>query len=286
MEHTPTHPYKPASPCCSPWWDQWPQSLTQPNLPRQNWHQAHLLQKPSRNCQRVVNQVLYFVFLCGNDLLHPKNTAVSPSMKEKENYKKIEQEVLKGVINQVSYFVFLCDHHLLDPKHTAVSTNRNYWRVINQVHTLSSWQSFAIYRIIAVPSSMKENHKIKQELVKNSKQGQYFVVSHDDHLLHPKHSHIFQWCTIEKTGRHVNIHVPFITLTVVLLSCLQLRTMPCKWLWLWRNILQQWYHTQKKELLVRESTSKRPWGLQMMGRHTTSFEWVLQAHTLISCSWL
>ena len=250
MEHIPAHAYKPASPCCSPWWDQWPWSLTQLNPPRWNQHQADLLWKPSRNCWRVINQVLYFVFLCGDDLLHPKTQL-----------------------------------YLLVQRKTTRKSNRKYWRVVNQVCTLSSWQSLiAIYKIIAVPPSMKENHKIKQELVKNSKQGQYFVVSHNDHLLHPKHSHIFQWCVIEKTGRHVNIHVPFITLTVVLLSCLQLRTMPCKWLWLWRNVLQQWYHAQKKELLVRDSTSKRPCGLQMMGRHTTSFEWVLLACTLISHS--
>ena len=144
MEHIPAHAYKLASPCCSPWRDQWPWSLTQLNLPRRNRHQAHLLWKPSRNCWRVINQVLYFVFLCGDHLLHPKNTAVSPSTKE--NYKKIKQELLKGH----KPGVVLC---------------------------LPVWQSLIASKNTAVFSSAKENHKeIKQELLKGRKPGPYFVL--------------------------------------------------------------------------------------------------------------
>jgi len=264
MEHISAHAYKLASPCCSQWRDQWPWSLTQLNLhlaPRQNRQQAHPLWKPSANCWRVVNQVLNFVFLCDDHLLHPKNTAESRSAKE--NHKKIKQELLKGR-KPGQCFVLLPDNSLFHPQ--------NHSRT----------------------PSTKENHKIKRELLKNSKRGWYFVASHDDHLLHPKHSHILQctgkpWHTIEKTGGHVNIHIPFIMLIVVLLFTVcswELRTMPCEWLWPWRNVLQWWYHVPKRELLVMDSTSKRPWGLLMMGRHTTTFEWVLPACALISRSWL
>ena len=71
-------------------------------------------------------------------------------------------------------------------------------------------------------------------------------------------------------------------LFVVLLACLQLRTISCKRLWQWRIMLQPPYLTQQKELQAGDSTSKRSWVSWMMQRHMPTFKWVLPVHTPIS----
>ena len=59
--------------------------------------------------------------------------------------------------------------------------------------------------------------------------------------------------------------------------------MPCERLWkrIRMSMLQPRYHVQKKELEVKDSTSKRPWVLRMTMRHMPSFEWVSRAHTYL-----
>jgi hypothetical protein len=77
--------------------------------------------------------------------------------------------------------------YLLAQRKTTRKSNRNYWSVINQVCTSSSCLTitYCIHKIIAVLPSTKENHKIKQELLKNSKQGRCSVVSRWSLIAHP-----------------------------------------------------------------------------------------------------
>jgi hypothetical protein len=71
---------------------------------------------------------------------------------------------------------------------------------------------------------MKENQKIKQELLKNTKWGQYFIVSHDDYLLHPnivasssaQESHDVQLKKLE--GLSISMELSFIALIVSICS--------------------------------------------------------------------